>query len=346
MKKLSFKSLIKIIIGAVVLAGVLTAVAIFVLKSGKMEMNPEGTIGNTAGNLNNGGYYCEYNGLVYFANPSDSFKLYSMNPDETNVTKVFDMSIKNILAGGKYLYFYTQPTSGGEAGIGTVISSKSLIQTDLNGRNDTSMSRDNISYFQLVGNYIYMLSADGEGNHFSKMKIDKSDIVPLSNMAINPACAKDDMIYYSGVDTDHYLYAIDTIQDIPQVIFSYYVFHPSIDGDYVYFMDVENNYRLCRYNLYTEKVDVLTEDRVDCYNVGYGYVYYQKNSLTDPQLMCMNEDGSNVHSIANGNFTAINMTSKYVYFKKFGDDLNVYHSALGATNHSPFTPPADKTLKR
>ena len=30
--------------------------------------NPPETVGNTAGNLNNSGYFCEYDGKVYFAN--------------------------------------------------------------------------------------------------------------------------------------------------------------------------------------------------------------------------------------------------------------------------------------
>ena len=37
--------------------------------------------GNTAGNLYNEGYFCEKDGIVYFANPADNYCLYSMNPD-------------------------------------------------------------------------------------------------------------------------------------------------------------------------------------------------------------------------------------------------------------------------
>lgn len=34
--------------------------------------NPPETVGNTAGNLNNSGYFCEYDGTVYFANAYDA----------------------------------------------------------------------------------------------------------------------------------------------------------------------------------------------------------------------------------------------------------------------------------
>ena len=57
----------------------ITAVAIAVLFLGavsflftlsrRIAMNPAGTVGNTAGNLNNDGLFCEYDGTVYFLNP-------------------------------------------------------------------------------------------------------------------------------------------------------------------------------------------------------------------------------------------------------------------------------------
>ncbi len=52
-------------------------------------------------------------------------------------------------------------------------------------------------------------------------------------------------------------------------------------------------------------------------NVGYGYVYYQVNG-EEACLKCMRDDGSDSRVIAEGNYTAINMTSQYVYFQTFG----------------------------
>ena len=52
--------------------------------------------GNTAGNLYNEGYFCEKDGIVYFANPADNYCLYSMNPDGTNIKKLEDQSVSYI----------------------------------------------------------------------------------------------------------------------------------------------------------------------------------------------------------------------------------------------------------
>lgn len=50
----------------------------------------------------------------------------------------------------------------------------------------------------------------------------------------------------------------------------------------------------------------------------------------------MRDDGSDSWVIAEGNYTAINMTSQYVYFQMFGDDSSWYHSPLGSQSYSGF----------
>ncbi|MCR5256500.1 MAG: DUF5050 domain-containing protein [Acetatifactor sp.] len=308
------------------------------LLSRSISLNPEDTVGNTAGNLNNEGLFCEYDGYVYFTNPSDGFKLYKMTPSEGGIEKVFDLKVRNILAGGKYLFFY-QTGGSGSAGIGTIVSSRSLLRTDLKGKNDTSLNRGNVSYSQLVGNNIYMLASDGQGNHFIKMKIDKSDEKELSTSPIVPTCAYNGSIYFTGTEDDLYLYRLDTSTDVVSPVLQHYVWNPCVDGDYIYFMDVENDYRLCRFNFISNgEIEVLTEDRLDCFNVGNGFIYYQKNSQTEPELRCMRTDGSDNFALAEGNYTSINMTSQFVYFKQFGDDNNLYHSFLGSRDYSAFRP--------
>ena len=61
--------------------------------------------GNTAGNLYNGGLFCEYDGTVYFSNPSDGGKLYSMSPDGSNLAKLCDDTVSYINADEHYLYY-------------------------------------------------------------------------------------------------------------------------------------------------------------------------------------------------------------------------------------------------
>ena len=89
-------------------------------------------------------------------------------------------------------------------------------------------------------------------------------------------------------------------------------------------MDVANNYRLCRYFPTENSVEVLTKDRVDAFNILGDYIYYQKNSKTEPALKRMYTDGSNVEIVAQGNFSNISMTSNYVYFTAFDSETPIY----------------------
>lgn len=312
-----------ILVGVLVIAAGL--VSIF---SGRIKMNPSGTIGNTAGNLNNSGLFCEYNDTVYFSNPTDGGSLYSMAPDESNIQKLNSVQVRNILAGGEYLYYF-QLGSTDTGGFGSVTNTHSLNRCNLKGQKAVGITRDVVVCGQLVDNYLYLLTSGDENPVFYKIKIDKSDQVHLADYSINPACASNGIIYYNGTTDDHALYRLNTSTDVSEEVWDGNLWYPVLNGDYIYYMDVSENYRLCRYSLTEQVVEVLTNERVDCFNVGSGYIYYQTNDAAEPQLKCMHTDGSNALVLADGIYTNINMTSQYVYFQEFGAEGSLYHSRLG-----------------
>ncbi|MCM1091333.1 MAG: DUF5050 domain-containing protein [Butyrivibrio sp.] len=319
-------------------AGVLIiALGIAAIFSGRVKMNPEGTIGNTAGNLNNSGLFCEYNGTVYFSNTADGGALYAMNPDETDKRRLNTMQVCNILAGGEYLYYFQLGAATDNGGFGSVANTHSFNRCDLDGRNATGITRDVVVCGQLVNNNLYLLTAGKEHPVFYRIKIDKTDQVHLADYNINPACAANGMIYYNGTQGDHALYRLNTSNDSSQTVWADgNLWYPVLDGDYIYYMDVSSDYRLCRYSLSQQAVEILTNDRVDCFNVGYGYIYYQKSDTAAPQLKCMRTDGSNPFVIAEGNYENINITSQYVYFQEFGVDDSLFHSSLGGSWYDEF----------
>ena len=55
---------------------ILAALFAVAMLTGKIPMNDAYTVGNTAGNLNNGGLFCESDGKVFFANAYDNNALY------------------------------------------------------------------------------------------------------------------------------------------------------------------------------------------------------------------------------------------------------------------------------
>lgn len=298
----------------------------------RIPSNPAGTIGNTAGNLNNGGLFCEADGMVYFANPSDNNSLYSMTADEKNVKKLFDGDVCNILTGGDYLYYFMKKP--GSTSLDKLRVSHSFYRSKTDGDDLYALTNDVVVHAQLSDNTLYLMTTAKEGLSFYRMNTDRSDKTILADTLVNPASVKDGYIYYNGTQSNHYIYALNTQNDTSSVLWKGNVWYPVLDGNYFYYLDVENDYRLCRYDYTRDVIEILTHDRVECFNIGSGYIYYQSNSQTEPALKRMLPDGSDVTVIAEGNYTAIHMTSKYVYFKGLGDENTWYHSLIGSETYS------------
>lgn len=298
----------------------------------RIPSNPEGTIGNSAGNLNNGGLFCEHEGRVYFANPGDNNCLYSMTVDETDLQKLYAGNVCNILTGGDYLYYFMREPVG--TSLDNLRVSHAFFRSELDGEKTKILTKDVVIHAQLVNDSLFILTVDKKGPVFYRMNTDRSNMKELDTNDINPSCAHDGKIYYNGTVLNHYLYALDTETNVSNVLWKGNIWYPVLDGNYFYYLDVENNYRLCRYDYTKEVIEVLTHDRVDCFNIGSGYIYYQCNSQTEPALKRMNPDGSDVTVIAEGNYTAIHMTSKYVYFKDITTENLWYHSPIGSDTYS------------
>ncbi len=298
--------------------------------SEKVTMNPEGTIGNTAGNINNRGLFCEHNGIVYFSNPYDGNTLYSMNPDESDIKKISSAPVELINAGGNYLYYF-QTAANGSAGLGYMRTRNGIYRSNLSGKEAECFSTSPAFSMQLVNNYLYYLVSDEKGPHFYKQKIDCSEEQLISDTLINPACAVGSTIYFNGSEDDHELYALNTNDNSIISVWSGNLWYPIVEGDYVYYMDVANNYRLCRYSLSGNVIEVLTNDRIDTYNLCGDMIYYQKSSTQDPCLMRMYKDGSNPELVAEGIFSDINATSQYVYFHPFESMVPTYRTPVAGS---------------
>lgn len=306
--------------------------------SSHVPLNDDSTVGNTPGNLNNNGYFCEHDGRVYFANAYDNYSLYSMNPNETDIKKLHVGSSSHICAGGNYLYYFMS-SEGGGSDLGSVRGSYGIYRSKLNGKNATGMDRCHIVSMQLCGNYLYYEKLDTQsGVSLEKIKINKKDKLTVNpDATINPGCYVNGMIYYNGVEENHHLYALNTYNDTASVVWEGNIWNPVCQGSYVYYMDVENNYRLCRYSMNDGVVEILTNDRIDMFNIYGDYIYYQVSSKTSPALKRMLLDGSSQELVREGVYQNINITSQYVYFNSFKEPTPVYKtSTFGPVNVTTF----------
>ena len=326
-----------LIIVCSVLLGLIIIVFLFSFGSSVKEL-PADTIGNTAGNLNNGGLFCEYNGKVYFSNAYDSGTLYVMNPDETDVKKLNDSVVKYINASDSYLVYYQEGVHTDDD-LSSIVQNYGIFRTDLKGKNADCIDDSICTGLVLAGNHIYYQHYDNE-KYTSLYKSDLSgkNRQEIEDAIINPHCVSNGTIYFNGTDVDHYLYGLNTGTDSIATIWSGNVWIPVGSGSYVYYMDLSNHYGLSRYSLINNEVEILTNDRVDFFNLAGNMIYYQTAGKDNQALKRMHLDGSNNEVVHAGIHTNINITSRYVYFNEFSVDTPIYHTPVNGGYVSIFEP--------
>lgn len=335
-----------------ILGGILLflVVAFFlVTRPERIPANPEGTEGNTAGNLYNNGLFCETDSKIYFSNAYDNGALYSMNTDESAIKKLHEGNAQFINAGGNYLYYYQGQSSSGGAGLGYVRGVTGLYRIKKDGRNVKGLSRDAVGCVKLLDNTLFYLhNTKEDGTTLHRIETNKTEDEVVINQSISPAASYNGKIYYGGEQKDHNLYSIDVNTNSSSIELNANLCYPIVENGYLYYMDIENDYRLYRLDLANVEAgaQVLTNDRVDTYNVYENVIFYQRNSEIVPALIRMNVDGSNPEVVAEGNHSNINCTSGYTYFTTFGEDVPVYKtSTFGSVDVGTFDAARDAALE-
>lgn len=302
----------------------------FATRLEKIPANPEGTVGNTAGNLYNNGLFCETSDKIYFSNAYDNGALYSMNRDGSDIKKLHEGNSQFLNVGGDYLYYYQGKSKSGGAGLGYLRGVTGLYRITKDGRKVTGLSREAVGCVKLIDNTLFYLhNTKEDGTTLHRINTNKQEDEVVINQSISPAASYNGKIYYGGEQKDHNLYSIDLKTYSSAIELNANLCYPIVENGYLYYMDIENNYRLCRIDLANIETgaQVLTNDRIDLYNVYDNVIFYQRNSQTEPALIRMNIDGSNPEVVAEGNHSNINCTGDYTYFTTFGEEVPIYRTS-------------------
>lgn len=293
--------------------------AVYLLK--RTHFNDGYVNGNTAGNLYNEGLVCEYDNMIYFANPSDRDRLYVMNSDGSNLTKLCDDSVSFINVDENYVYYVrNNPGTSGDFSF-LNFNTNSLCRIDRDGGENSIVILDAepALYASLVGNYIYYLHySESEGSSLYKVKIDGSEKQQVAASPFFTCSVNGQYLYYNGIDKEHYLWRLNTEDDSSGMLYGGNCWMPTVvDGSTVYYMDCDSNYAIASADIETGTKTLLCEDRADCYNVGYGYIYFQRNDPETPALCRMKTDGSEYEVLIEGNHMNIQTTAEYLYFRDY-----------------------------
>ncbi len=325
-RRLNKKIVTPIVLALVALIIIIAAVISYF--SRRIPKNPKGTVGNTSGNLNNKGLFVEDKDEIYFINPYDNNYIYKMNLDGTRAQLFMDVEASYLNSAGKFIYF-NQQSSGNSSVFGLAGNMHGIYRKKKTGNQDIKgLERAVAGVTVLIDNTVYYQHGDSEaGTTLHKTDTDGRNKELVSSAFINPSCVINGEIYYPDYDNNHYLSVLNKDLGTPRLFLNERVHNPTYYGNHIYYMSVDDNYALYRYDLYSNTIELITDDRVDTFNIANDLIYYQKSSKTEPALIRMGINGDNAEVIAEGNYTNINTTSYYTYFQDFLEPDKLYRTA-------------------
>lgn len=336
------KNIIIILIVAAAFAALIVSFSI----TGKMKMNQSDAVGNTAGNLNNNGLFCESGNKVYFSNLYDGGAMYSMNTDQSDMKMINESDCYSINCAGDYLYYCMQSDSKG-SGLGSLVSVSGVYRSKTNGKGIACLDNKHILTLSLSGNYVfYQRYTSSDFTTLYKQNIDKSGKTEIADYVVNPSCIANGRMYFNGTVNDHHLYEMNVADNSVKQIWDQDIWDPVYQDGWIYYMDIHNNYCLCRYSLQDQTQQTLTKDRIDYFNILGDTIYYAKSDKLHPALIRMRSDGSSPETVKDGVYENINMTSAYTYFTEYGNKTPVYMTPTnGDINVTGFSQAASAAMK-
>lgn len=333
------KKTIHILILLVIALAIAGSVAYYIY-AGRTVFNDSYVNGNTAGNLYNGGFFCERGDTVYFSNPNDNNYLYSMNLAGGNVQKLHADRVSYINADDRYVYYVRNNVGADDLSSALRLNANSLCRYDLKRKKVTVLDPDPSIYISLLGNYLYYIHYSTEtASTLYRVKIDGSEKEQVDSNPYFTCSANGQYFYYNGIQNDHNIYQMDTATGNSQMICQGNFWMPSADNENIYFLDCGQNYALMQLGRSQSEPTVLVKDRIETYNVFGDTVYFQKNNLNGDAALCsIRTDGSDYQELLSGDYANINVTSQFIYFTSVGQDGTVYKIPTSGGDVSVFNP--------
>lgn len=324
---------------AVLFAALIIGVSLWRYLDSRTLYNESFVNGNSAGNLYNGGLFCESNGKIFFANPDDKNRLYSMDLSGENVKKLSNDTAMYINADSHYVYYVRRNGNQDEEFSVFSFNTNSLCRIPRDGGKVVILDRDPCIYATLIGNYIYYLHYDNEeATRLYRIGIDGKDRTQLSSEYVFTCSALGQYFYYDGI-SDGNLYEYDTVSNTSHMVYECSCYKPIVTSDNnVYYMDPTQDLALVHTNTKFGNPITLTGDSVDLYNIYGSTIFYQRYGKEGSALCMIKNDGSEGRELFYGNYSSIHVTSYYLYFSDFRTKQVYYTPIANPGEMLPFHP--------
>lgn len=306
----------------------ITAIIILIyIINNRTFYNDATTNGSTAGNLYNGGLFCERNGKVFFSNFNDDGALYKMDLECNHVEKISDDKPCFINADDHYVYYsrinYTKESAPQSV---FIFYNRGIYRIDHDGSNLTLLYKEPSGLLSLYGNSVYYQHYYKQtGTTFYRVGIDAKNEEKINNEPLLPASFYNGYLYYAGVTEDHFIHAMNVDSKQDQVIYDGNCYMPVATKEGIYYISLDDNYALCRINYDGSNQTKLVDRFCSTYNISPdgNTIYYQVDSGDQNRICKLDLSTMITDTIIDGNYKNIHVTSNYIFFRDF-NEANTY----------------------
>lgn len=331
------------------LAVLLLSSIIFFKWERKTVYNSPNTIGNTSGNILNGGLFCENNNKIYFSNYKDEGSLYSMNSDCTNFEKISSDAVTHINTAGKYI-IYSRRNNTKENSTGDFLNFNNIgiYRIDRNGKNIIHLSTNANGVSVLAGNYVYFQNYNKQdGLQFYKVKIDGSNEKRLSVEETIPNAVFNNILYYAGTNDEHNIHTLNLETDTSDLLVEGNYTNLIINNDYLYYIDLSEQYSIGRMELNGSNAQTLINKPCFTYNLSTDgrYLYYQTEDTKNNDnngLYRLDLETNTDTLLKAGNYHNIHTTSNYMFFSDMNDTSYFLLPTTNDLNINEFLPSVEE----
>lgn len=332
----------------VLLASTLTVLIILGRKNSVLPSNPDSFVGNTAGNLNNGGYFAEDSKYIYFANYLDQFRLYRMDKKLQHLTLLQKDSVMYLnLDSASQNLFYSRinyrKDSNNKAGLD--LSSSGIYRLNLKTRSLNQLYKNTCGIVALMGNRLYFQSHGADGNFdlcciASNQKNARTE--KLSEDFFSPGDCFDGRMYYTGVGKDHFLYSFHAADKSSELLAEIDGYLPLTTSDGVYFLSMLHNYNLYFLPNAENTAELISERRISTYNISSDQtkIFYQVDEKEESRICVYDLSSGTETVLMNGNFKNLNVVDNYLFFNNFSETEGYVYN-YSEDSLFAFTPYAD-----
>ena len=318
---------------------VLTVGGLYLYNKERTYYNKENEIGNTPGNLYNGGLFVEQDGLIFFSNDYSDGALYVMSSNLTNIRQLSNDKAAFLNADGNYLYYIRAKDIKANLKDSMIpFHNSGVYRINQNGTNLKNYSGSPSTYLTLKGNDLYYLEySANNGLDLYRHKIDRSEKRRLLDNEIQPALITDQELLYVEPEK-HEFKSLLLKSYTTNTAFEGFYQYPILLEDYIYYINPNDKNKLYRMNRDGTEPTVLVKNNCSTYNITNSgkYLYYQINESKKKGIYRLDLESMKSEKLKSGRFKQIHVTDNYVFFKDYNNTDLYFMAADGASNITTF----------